>query len=43
MNLLFTLNNSGPFDQDEIRKGLIYPSTNREWIEKSDTGFPFIK
>ena len=43
MNLLFSLNNSGPFDQDEIRKGLIYPSTNREWIEKSDTGFPFIK
>jgi len=43
MNLLFSLNNSGTFDQDEIRKGLIYPSTNREWIEKSDTGFPFIK
>ena len=43
MNLLFSLSNPGTFDQDEIRKGLIYPSTNREWIEKSDTGFPFIK
>ena len=43
MNLLFSLSNPGTYDQDEMRKGLIYPSTNREWIEKSDTGFPFIK
>ena len=43
MNLLFSLDNSVTPEQDDIRKGLIYPSTNREWIEKSDTGFPFIK
>ena len=41
MNLLFSIDHTKSCDS--ACQGLIYPSTNREWIEKSDTGLPFVK
>ena len=43
MNLLFSIDHTKTCALDGTCYGLIYPSTNREWIEKSDTGLPFVK